>query len=99
MNGLRHARVAALWLRKNSALMKGSVKEPLIVNQHDDEIAAKISLQIAAGFTFLDLRDYLLFDFTEMDDIQRFLIEVREEMNCAAHVCLNGNDYLNNNLQ
>jgi hypothetical protein len=98
MKGLRQARRAASWLRQNAAILKGTVTEPLILGQADNEIMAKIYRQTAAGFTFLDLRDDLLFDFTNMDDVRLFLSEVREGMDCAAHVCLNGKDYLQNKL-
>lgn len=96
MEGLRHARVAATWLHENKdvGLLKGSVTVPVILRQADDHISASISREISFGSTGTDLRDYLLFDFTDIDDILLFLRVVREGMQCAAHVCLNGQEYL-----
>ena len=96
---LQHARVASSWMRHNKQLFKGSVFEPTILRQSDAEIISQVQRQISFGLTFIDLRDNLLFDFTDIDDVNAFTNEVREGMDCAAHFCLNGQQYLENNLQ
>lgn len=99
MDSLRHARVAAAWLHKNRKLLRGHVTEPIIMKQRDNDIVCKIRREISEGFVYTDFRDYLLFDFTNVEDVKLFLSRVREQMECAAHVCLNGSQYIENNTE
>jgi hypothetical protein len=73
--------------------------EPLILRFDDSQVVDRVRNQIALGSTYDDLRDDLLFDFQNISDMNIFLRVVREGMNCAAHVCLNGTEYIENSSQ
>ena len=97
MTSLQHARTAAAWMQKHSNLFSGTVTPPCILGRIDSDISRQMSQQIAFGSTYDDLRDYLLFDFENLSDLRLFLTIVREDMNCAVHVCLQGEEYITNN--
>ena len=88
--------MAAKWLSENRQLFTESVDEPFILRRNDAEIAAEIQQQIAFGDTYDEIRDYLMFDFQNEYDIRLFLRLVRQDMNCAVHVCLQGREYIMN---
>lgn len=51
------------------------------------------------GTTYDELRDYLLFDFDNCDDIRLFLHAVHDGMNLSVHVCLEGTYYIMDNTE
>jgi hypothetical protein len=99
MTSLQHARTAAAWMNQHLHIFTGTVTEPHILRRNDADILRQISQQIAFGATYDDIRDNLLFDFENVDDLRLFLTLVREDMNCAVHVCLQGAEYIINHTE
>lgn len=64
----------------------------------DSDILRRVIQQTTFGLRFSDLRDSLLFDFNDEEDVKLVLRELREDMNCAINVCIRGQEYLPNSV-
>jgi hypothetical protein len=99
IRGVHHARQAAAWLSRNISIFSGTVHEPVILRHDISYIKDQMDRQIAYGATYDELRDYLLFDFDNSNDVQLFLNVVRESMNLSVNVSLLGKEYIENNTK
>ena len=92
-----NARVAATWLEGNRRLFLGDVVVPSIVRMTDDELQMWASRALDNDATFEQLRDATLFNFTDEDDMKIFIQLTNTDLGVVSNICLNGQDYINNN--
>ena len=90
---LHSCRFAAHWLRRNASLFQAVIDIPPSIDRDDDDICAAVDM--AAPFD--QLRDLTLINFTDRQDLKLFMQLVGDGLGVAACVCLNGNDFIENN--
>lgn len=97
MTFVTDAKKASLWLKANRRLLHANVEEPWVVTATYDDIFAFVQqYNQGSGFRYCDVRDHLLFDFHNEDDLRLFFDSTSSSFLC--NVCLFGADYLANNL-
>uniref|UniRef100_A0AAX7SEI5 Structural maintenance of chromosomes protein 5 n=1 Tax=Astatotilapia calliptera TaxID=8154 RepID=A0AAX7SEI5_ASTCA len=76
----RDTHAALQWLRQNKQLFRGNVHEPmmLVINVKDHRFAKYVENHIS----FHDLRAFV---FQRKDDMEKFMIEVRDKMNLKVN--------------
>uniref|UniRef100_A0A1A8QLH6 Structural maintenance of chromosomes protein 5 n=1 Tax=Nothobranchius rachovii TaxID=451742 RepID=A0A1A8QLH6_9TELE len=76
----RDTHTALLWLRENRQLFRGNIHEPmmLVINVKDHQNAKYVENHIS----FHDLRAFV---FQRKDDMEKFLVEVRDKMNLKVN--------------
>uniref|UniRef100_A0A669D4U2 Structural maintenance of chromosomes protein 5 n=1 Tax=Oreochromis niloticus TaxID=8128 RepID=A0A669D4U2_ORENI len=76
----RDTHTALQWLRQNKQLFRGNVYEPmmLVINVKDHRFAKYVENHIS----FHDLRAFV---FQRKDDMEKFMIEVRDKMNLKVN--------------
>ncbi|XP_068454351.1 structural maintenance of chromosomes protein 5 [Clinocottus analis] len=76
----RDTHAALQWLRQNRQLFSGNVHEPmmLVINVKDHRFAKFVETHIS----FHDLRAFV---FQKKDDMEKFMIEVRDKMNLKVN--------------
>ncbi|XP_059189249.1 structural maintenance of chromosomes protein 5 [Centropristis striata] len=76
----RDTHTALQWLRQNKQLFQGNVHEPmmLVINVRDHRFAKFVETHIS----FHDLRAFV---FQRKDDMEKFMIEVRDRMNLKVN--------------
>ncbi|KAM7412011.1 hypothetical protein PAMA_021807 [Pampus argenteus] len=76
----RDTHAALQWLRQNRTLFSGNVYEPmmLVINVKDNRFAKYVETHIS----FHDLRAFV---FQKKDDMEKFMIEVRDKLNLKVN--------------
>ena len=94
---MQHARLARTWLTDHCALFLQSVDIPWAAEATDEEIVARFQPQLASGCKSQDLRDNLLFNFHNSQDLLLFMRLVRTDLKLPINICLDGENYIENN--
>lgn len=91
------ARKASLWLKANGHLLRSSVEEPWVVMATDEQIEVFLARRSCRkGFMYDNIRDHLLFNFNDQDDLKLFVQHTHDTL--RTNICLFGTDYVSNNV-
>lgn len=98
---VRHARMASAWISRNNHegghQFQQEIAEPWVVLSSDEDIERQILSRLDSWWAYEHVRDDLLFNFGNAADIRTFLHIVTGWLHLEVCVCLNGEEYLENN--
>ena len=95
---LLDAKFASQWIVRNRVLFSDDIYEPWVVNATPEAIAKRIEPQLQQGASIDVLRNNTLFNFHCGDDLRLFIKFCGTAMKLGANVCLDGQEFINNNV-
>lgn len=78
--------------------MQEEVDEPWVLSATDDDIREFLDQQNANDANYEDVRDHLMFNFNNDQDLHLFIEHVRRKEDIRVNFSLNGREYLSNNV-
>jgi len=97
VDAVQCATVATKWLNKNGHVFTQNITLPPVVHQTETDICDWAARTTAAGRSYIDVRDSIMFDTHSMSDIRLFLSLLSGGLHLPVNVCLNGQEFLANN--
>jgi hypothetical protein len=78
--------------------MRKTLDEPWVVSAQQDEVETFVNKRVARGDSYEDIRDNIVFNFNDSDDVLLFLKSMRI-LNLRVNVTLFGMEYLSSVLE
>ena len=91
------ARLASKWLHRNGHVFAQNITLPQVVHNTERDICNWAARTTAAGRSYVDVRDSIMFDTHSVSDVRLFLSLACSGLGLPVNVCLNGQDFLADN--